>query len=388
MSLRPECCVAPAQTLEATKTERMPDLDGLRALAILLVLTCHFVSPCFPSEIIRRTTSFGWCGVDLFFVLSGFLIGGILLDHRDSANYYSVFYVRRFLRIIPLYLLVLLPLVLITAFGLQRHFGSHGLGDAGWGTVLIYLTFQQNAMQAISRVPGYLGPAWSLAIEEQFYLLLPPFVRNVRRRALVRLLIIAVLLAPMARVACWLFVQDLSKGAGLARLLLPCRWDALLPGVLIACGMRDEHFCAMVTARRALVQAAWVVLLAGLCAFAAWDTELISAFGQITGYTWIAAFFACTLLLSRSNERGILRQLLSRPIWKPLATISYGLYLLQGPTMAVREAVLERLGYPHVSWRATGIYALFLGLTFLLAFVSWQYFEKPILNLSHRHKFD
>jgi peptidoglycan/LPS O-acetylase OafA/YrhL len=366
--------------------ERMADLDGLRALAILLVLTCHFISPCFPSEIIRKIASFGWCGVDLFFVLSGFLIGGILLDHHDSINYYRVFYVRRFFRIIPLYLLILVPLVLITAFGLQRHFGAHGLGDVGWGTVIIYLTFQQNALQALSRIPGYLGPAWSLAIEEQFYLLLPPFVRNVRRCALVRLLIVAVLLAPMARVACLLFTTELSQGAALAHLLLPCRWDALLPGVLIACGMRDERFCAALAARRTLVRTVWAVLAIGLIGFAAWDSDLASVFGLITGYTWIAFFFACTLLLSRSNERGILRHLLSRPIWRPLATISYGLYLFQGPTMAVREAVVERLGYSHIGWRTSGIYTLFLGLTFILAFVSWRFFEKPILELSYRRQ--
>jgi len=385
MSANPEFNVASPRTEK--ETERLADLDGLRAVAILLVLACHFIGPCFPWEIVRKATSFGWCGVDLFFVLSGFLIGGILLDYRDAAHYYSVFYLRRFLRIVPLYFVILLPLIVIVGLGLQPRFSGHDLGGVGWGTVLVYLTFQQNAMQALSSVPGYLGPAWSLAIEEQFYLLLPPFVRNLRRGALLKLLVAAVLLAPVARAACCFLANDRSKGMALAGLLLACRWDALLTGVLIACGMRDARFCGWIGARLGLARAVWAALAAGTIALAACDTNLDTLWGRIAGYLCIDFFFACTLLLSRANERGILRDLLSRPIWRPLATISYGLYLIQGPTMALRESVVGRLGYPAVGWRTTGVYALFLALTYGLAWVSWRCFEKPILKLGHRHKY-
>lgn len=137
----------------------MPDLDGLRATAILLVLMAHFISASFPTGWLRNGTSFGWCGVDLFFVLSGFLIGGILLGHRETTNYYKVFYLRRFFRIIPLYLLFLSPLIVAVALGAQRHFSGRGLGNVGWGTVLVYLTFQQNVLHAFPHNPGYLGPA-------------------------------------------------------------------------------------------------------------------------------------------------------------------------------------------------------------------------------------
>jgi peptidoglycan/LPS O-acetylase OafA/YrhL len=385
MPPNPEPDVAPSRT--AREAERLPDLDGLRAIAILMVLACHFIGPCFPFGIVREVAEFGWCGVDLFFVLSGFLIGGILLDHRDSVNYYGVFYVRRFLRIIPLYLLILLPLNLIVALGLQPHFPGHHLGDLGWGTVLVYLTFQQNAMQALFSVPGYLGPAWSLAIEEQFYLLLPPFVRNLRRDTLVKLLLVAVLLAPVARAAFCFLVNDQSRGIALGGLLLPCRWDALLPGVLIACGVRDDRFCRWIAARLGLLRAAWTALAAGTIALAAYDPHLHTPLGTIIGFSWIDFFFASTLLLSRANEHGILRHLFSRPALKPLATISYGLYLIQGPTMALRESVVDRLGYPHIGWRTTGVYASFLALTFGLALLSWHCFEKPILKRSHRYKF-
>jgi peptidoglycan/LPS O-acetylase OafA/YrhL len=360
----------------------MPDLDGLRATAILLVLVSHFVSPCIPIKWASNVGLFGWCGVDLFFVLSGFLIGGILLDHRESTNYFKVFYLRRFFRIIPLYLLILSPLIVIVALGVQRHFAGRGLGDAGWGTVLVYLMFQQNVLHAFPHHPGYLGPAWSLSIEEEFYLLLPPMVRNLRPAALVKWLLPAVFLTPVIRVAC--YVLSPSHGAGLAGLLLPCRWDGLLLGVLIAYAMRNEPFRAWISDRLAWVRWVCIVLAAGVAGLAICEPKFSTEWSQVFGYTWIALFFAAILLLSRANERGMLRHWLSRPVWKPLATISYGLYLFQGPTMAVREAVVERLGYPYSDWRTIGIFAAFLGLTFALAMVSWRFFEGPILRKAHR----
>ena len=85
---------------------RIPELDGLRGLAILLVLLYHFVSsPRIQPPLFHKLFAIGWSGVDLFFVLSGFLIGGILLDVRESPNYFRTFYGRRFYRIVPLYYL-------------------------------------------------------------------------------------------------------------------------------------------------------------------------------------------------------------------------------------------------------------------------------------------
>jgi hypothetical protein len=90
----------PSAIIEQSKTvsgrERMPDLDGLRAVAISLVLVAHFVTLCLPFQPARNLAQFGWVGVDLFFVIPGFLIGGILFDHRTATNYYRVFYLRRF----------------------------------------------------------------------------------------------------------------------------------------------------------------------------------------------------------------------------------------------------------------------------------------------------
>jgi peptidoglycan/LPS O-acetylase OafA/YrhL len=178
--------------------ERMPDLDGLRAVAISLVLLKHFATICVPAHLARNLVQFGWVGVDLFFVISGFLIGGILLDHRAATNYYRVFYLRRFFRIVPLYALLLLPIVGVLVLGLQSRFTGHGLEAVSWGTVLLFFCFQQNLGNGLFfTTPGYMAPAWSLAIEEQFYLLLPPLVRHFSKRQLLKLIISAIVAAPL-----------------------------------------------------------------------------------------------------------------------------------------------------------------------------------------------
>jgi peptidoglycan/LPS O-acetylase OafA/YrhL len=160
---------------------RLPELDGLRAIAILLVLFSHQAA-FVPLAGIRRFLDMGWIGVDLFFVLSGFLIGGILLEQRDATNYYRIFYLRRFLRIVPLYTLILLPGLVVLGLGLQAYFAGHSLGDRSAAAIWFCPFFLQNIAWALALIPPtYLLPTWSVAVEEQFYLLLPLLIRKVDR---------------------------------------------------------------------------------------------------------------------------------------------------------------------------------------------------------------
>ena len=152
-------------------SKRIPALDGLRGIAILLVLMYHSVCRGrsrlpWPVHAAGRLT---WTGVDLFFVLSGFLIGGILLDAKASPRYFNTFYIRRVYRIFPLYFLVTgFVLLLYARFHLQP---AEWHGPLPW---LRYLTFTANAVY-----PGItdLGMMWSLCIEEQFYLVIPFVIR-------------------------------------------------------------------------------------------------------------------------------------------------------------------------------------------------------------------
>ena len=122
---------------------RLPELDGLRAIAIILVLSFHVLLSA-PIGCLRWMGEKGWVGVDVFFVLSGFLIGGILLDHRAASNYYRVFYLRRFLRIVPLYAVLVLPGLVVLTLGLQRHLGGHSLAAGSALSVWLCVFFVQN----------------------------------------------------------------------------------------------------------------------------------------------------------------------------------------------------------------------------------------------------
>ncbi len=342
-----------------------------------------------PAQLLRNLAQFGWVGVDLFFVLSGFLIGGILLDHRGAANYYRVFYLRRFLRIVPLYALLLSPMVLVLVLGLQSRLSGHGLAGLGWGTLMLFFCFQQNLGNGLLfTTPGYMGPAWSLAIEEQFYLLLPPLIRHLNKNQLLKLIIAAIVTAPLFRAALFLWPLDPRQPGAGAIVLLPCRWDVLLLGVLVAYGVRDARFQDWISKRLNQLRATCLLLGAGMVALALSGLPTSASLIAIGGLSWIAVFFASTLLLTQVSPRGCVHYWLSRPALKPVAMISYGLYLIQGPTMAVRQSILiERLGWPESGWGAVGVNLLTLGVTVLAAAVSWRFFESRLLRLAHRHHY-
>src|SRR5580704_14894457 len=188
-------------------SRRIPELDGLRGIAIGMVIFFHVVTlaiaarPTLPLGYILATTRLFWSGVDLFFVLSGFLIGGILLDARDSPNYFKTFYVRRFCRILPLYFLFI-GLVATAYQFVYRPIGAplNGIfeGRLPW---YWYFSFAQNLRMAKLNTTGaaIMSVTWSLAVEEQFYLVLPAIVRFVRRSALPYVFIAGIVIAPLVR---------------------------------------------------------------------------------------------------------------------------------------------------------------------------------------------
>src|ERR1700677_1522097 len=164
------------------KSGRIPELDGLRGLAIFLVLVSHYVvfqirfEPGRLFRLLSPGLGLAWSGVDLFFVLSGFLIGGILMDHRNSPKYFSTFYLRRFWRIVPIYAVV------CSAFWLARYALNRAqVPFPGWlfNQALpwyYYATLTQNIGLAIAGGwfgANWLAVTWSLSLEEQFYLLAP-----------------------------------------------------------------------------------------------------------------------------------------------------------------------------------------------------------------------
>src|SRR6476620_6746086 len=169
--------------------QRIPQLDSLRGIAILMVLVGH-IQKNVPG-IVGPWAHHGFSGVDLFFVLSGFLITGILLRAKTRPDYFKNFYTRRALRIWPLYYAVLILLLLPNSL-------THlNLASPRWS----YLLYIQNLFPGFPAASGPLYITWSLAIEEQFYLIWPPIVLLLNRQWLARLAISLVILSPVLRYA-------------------------------------------------------------------------------------------------------------------------------------------------------------------------------------------
>jgi peptidoglycan/LPS O-acetylase OafA/YrhL len=347
---------------------QIPQLDGLRAIAITLVLFHHFwplSGPLFP---LARIAHLGWIGVDLFFVISGFLICGILLDTRESPAFFRNFYARRSLRIFPLYYAFLAVMVIAIPL-LQR---SSEFFDQS-GSIWWYVLYGGNIREAIiGHEPAYvLAPLWSLSIEEQFYISFPLIVWRLGAQRLWKLLWLLVAVAPLFRLVTLVLWPANERIQYLATF---SRMDNIAIGCLIATGFRLGRI--NLSAEKAGRLALGAVL--ALCAvFALGGLDRLHSFCRIAGYSITAFTFAAVVIWA----------VLARPAWlqwsalTSLGKICYGVYLLQRPAQVILGKVLERTGLhldPTVALIAN------CGFAILLAAASWHLFEKHILRLKDR----
>ncbi len=378
---------APPAVVDAPDwSKRIPALDGLRGIAILLVLLRHGIFGLeSTSPVVRGVLALGrlsGSGVDLFFVLSGFLIGGILLDARESPRYYTTFYARRAYRILPLYFAV-------TSLFLLHHLP--GRIFSGWGDVsalaipwAAYLTFTQNFFMA--HIGSFGAPAmlvtWSLAIEEQFYLVVPLVIRKVRGEGLVVALAAVIVGAPILRVVlrAALVHGDLADFA-----LMPCRADALCLGVLCAYLVRRPIFWSALKERRDLLWMANGILFVGVAIMTYQDYATLSWQMTSWGYSWMALFFASCLLTVVSTRKGMWHHILCYPLLMRLGTLAYCSYLLHYPLIQAGRRVFYGLLPGHAEAAYVCGAASAIALTILLAAISWKFFEKPLLKRGHRY---
>jgi peptidoglycan/LPS O-acetylase OafA/YrhL len=380
-----------ASATSASST-RIPELDGIRGLAIGMVLVWHLYFSVIDAPMrsvmayVQAAGRLSWSGVDLFFVLSGFLIGGILLDNRDAANYFQVFYIRRFFRIVPVYVFSLgigYLLMRLTQLGTLPNLSFlTTVQPVPWASHLFFL---QNFWMAARNSFGVFAVTWSLAVEEQFYVTFPMAVRILSPRRLLILVCGVTLAAPFIRLALLSF-GPAHPLAGFV--LLPCRADALMLGVLGAIALRNPYWKARLANNRTAMLLILGVLGAGLVLLAKFSFNVLQFGMQFAGYTWIAVFYLFFLLYALTNPASwVSRFLRVRPLrW--LGSIAYGVYLYH---MLVAWAVFGLLysHWPMVnSLPSAGVSLLALLLTLALAQVSWAYFEKPFLSLGHHTNYE
>ena len=297
-------------------TARVPELDGIRGLAILLVVMLHYVSDTSSGsmkfvEPIQWCFNLGWSGVDLFFVLSGFLIGGILLDVRESPVYFRTFYMRRLFRIMPLYYLWMIAFVAMVFFHWPPLPKPLTLAHERLEFLPFYFLFLQNYVWAFHSIFGdfWLGTLWSLGIEEQFYLVAPAVIRLFSRATLVRLLVGTVALGPLIRLIVYKYI---SHSHGGVYVLTPCRADALALGMLIAVGWRSEKFRSWISLNRGYLLLAFWILFAGVIALNEFFFGRLDFVTAIGGYSWLAFFYGSMLLVVLSNRKGTLAWIMRR----------------------------------------------------------------------------
>ncbi len=364
--------------------KRLPALDGIRGLAILGVLIVHANGLLDTNRPIERAlaalSGFGAYGVDLFFVLSGFLITGILLDTRESPNYFRSFYARRFLRLFPVYYGYLLVVAFVfPALHRAMHTSVPDYGGR-WGWYLAYLA---NWKPAHGASDPYLGHFWSLAVEEQFYLLWPATIFLVPRRMLARLFVGIVAVAVALRIG--MAIEGVSWNT-LYR-LTPTRMDALALGALAALAMRNDTWRARLGAS---ARTAFILSACAFCAIAAaagdisWNSRLI----QVVGSVFIETAFTALVFKAAVPGLSLVKRIGTAGWLTAFGRYSYTMYVIH---VAV---------YFHLMWLIAWITRRFsvrltlpaemvcgllmIATVFFLASLSWRYIEFPLLSLKKR----
>jgi peptidoglycan/LPS O-acetylase OafA/YrhL len=372
---------------------RIPELDGLRGIAIAMVLVCHYfviefaVRHEFLAAFLNGSLGLMWSGVDLFFVLSGFLIGGILLDARESTNFFGVFYTRRFFRIVPIYALVLLlfpigaaALRLAPAGGFSWLFAN----PMPWYS---YTTFTQNFWMAGRGSEGanWLAPTWSLAVEEQFYLTLPLAIRLLSRRNLIRCLVVFICWAPVLRIA---LMSRWPSNGFVELVLMPCRADALLMGVLTAVAIRDREWRKRITRSTHFFPVLIGVLVAGVALLGRFAPGIPFLLMRSIGFTWLALFYVSVLLFALTRPDSLLSRTLRNRGLAWLGAIAYGVYLTHQAVQGLIYGYFGRRPPGILDWSDFLLVLTSLAITLAICRLSWTYFEKPLVQMGHRAKYE
>jgi len=361
----------------------MPELDSLRGIAILLVLFFHGFGFQFGTAPLPRlahlfviATMPGWIGVNLFFVLSGFLITGILIESRNKTNYYRNFYLRRALRILPAYYALLLLLWVSRRSGWLDH------REISWQFIALSSIYLSNITNLLG-VPLQYAALWTLAVEEHFYLLWPAVVRSLSQKALAFCALAIVLLCPLLRAIA--YQRGYQYGAGYTWLVA----DGLAIGSLLRLLSRE-----WLADRKRMQRASIFCMVTGIALL-----TLGAHFGILLGRTLLGGtlrvtalnlFFAGALGSVLLVGTSPLKWIVQRPLLTFFGRISYGLYLIHMLAFDfvdhfIARYVQDPLAVIRGSFALMGLrFAIAGTLATVIAFFSRKYFEEWFLRLKDR----
>lgn len=351
------------------------ELDGLRAFAILLVLVWHYLlgqssQDTLPDHV-WLSLSWSWSGVDMFFVLSGFLIGRILLFYKDSPNYFKTFYARRFFRIFPPYYILLGVFILFHAVGWASQFPVLTNGNIPNYAYIFYI---QNFFMSNGYGANWLSVTWSLAVEEQFYLIFPLLIYYLPKEKLPKIFLTCILLAPIIRAI---------LGSYEAYVLLPARMDALLVGALIAYYYQNGSINTWIAPHRRTLSLI-TVLVFGIMLALAFEGSGKNT-GGIINHSLYALLYGLIVINILVQQGGIFMRVLANPVLRYIGKISYSIYLFhQVIFLMLTKTLLNK----DVPWLETSndVWVTVLAFACTIAFSSLLYFtvEKPTQKIGKR----
>lgn len=315
-------------------------------------------------------------GSQSFFVISGFLITGILLDSKGRNNYFRNFYIRRSLRIFPIYYLTLISVILLwflkSNWGIRESFNYYD-----WPYYLVYF---QNYVLGIEKFhanfPPIFNHSWSLAVEEQFYFIWPAVVYIFDRKALSKIILGLFFFSIISRIITW----QITANSSLVQTALYNQFDGLVSGGFIALLFRENLF-----SRKNIVLFArligFVVFI--LCVISYLTQSLVSGLDTNIWFYSLLAIFFTAVVIEITIGNGLASRFLSNPILIYIGKISYGLYLYHFPIFWFIHSTADVLG---ISVQIVPILQFLV--TFFLSILSWHFLESPLLKLKEHFAYD
>lgn len=332
---------------------RIKSLDGIRAVAVIMVVAGHALYFWL-----------GWAGVDIFFVLSGFLITGILRRDREEEHFWLTFYLKRSTRILP----PLLLCFLIEA--LTSKFPWHQIG-------LYFIFFLANVGMVLHPDQGgALNVLWSLAVEEHFYILWPFAVRFLNRDKLIALLVSILCVEPLLRAV---FTPILHSWLPIFA-LTPFRLDGLAAGSLLALLLEDETTTATIARYSGPV----AIVAASIFLASSYSPEFRQRSNTIwfnsVAFTEVSVGAAAWIGFTVTRKNARISRLLSKPALAYVGLISYGIYLYHELVLESVQRILWRIHFDHMRI----VFPITASLIGLISVLSFNYYEKPIVAWGHR----
>ena len=359
----------------------LPELDGLRGIAIMLVMGYHYLPK-------TGLFTFGWSGVDLFFVLSGFLISSRIIPYLENKNWRTQFYRNRFLRIAPLYFAFLLVF-----FGGWFLFTSTATREAvpfyrehGW----TFFLFIQNwsFIQHATELKTHLAHLWSIAIEEQFYLVFPLLLVWLKKRK--SAIVYAILLVLLIMVSRSYYYGWILQNKDFDKVYWNSffRLDAFIIGYLLY---------QFITIFHDSKKAVWLFRIVSILSLTATAIAIVIGnsagmynpyFGH-AGLTAVAIIYALLIFSSINKEQSAIARICRYRFLRFTGKISYGLYIFHWPLLFVSFAIVGKISH-YFHWQASeetlhaiGTIAALL-LTYLVSYTSFRYYESIFLKRKRR----